>query len=417
MTEKNVLEEMIIGRIPVLDRKQQIHAYSIFFRWPENGTISPDSPPTRDAAALIGMVSAMGVKKILGDFPGFFHLDSEDIKNDLARALPKEHFVLVLPIEGFQEPEILEKIENLKTQGYRFATDAAGIAALEPRTREKIFLLISYLFFDTSKTAISDLSMQVKSFSGRGPSLIAKGVNTAEALGKISAAGFDFFQGLYFASPVMVRTQKLEPAHLAVIRLIRIIQSNMEIQHIEDEFKKLPDITIALLKFINSASIFTRNRITSIRQAITLIGYQKLLQWLLMMSYASGGGDRKNNPLFRLAVQRAKAMEILTPVSSRNSPQLLPDEAFFIGLLSLLDVLFNVPMEDILTEINAGEDVWSAISKHEGPAGKLLELLQKVERDDIATPGELLGALNLKLSDVQLAMISGFWWAESMNES
>jgi EAL and modified HD-GYP domain-containing signal transduction protein len=409
--------EIFAGRMPVLDRKGQLFGHSLYFRSVPTDGSCESCGPDQNAAALAGLVTGFGLKKLLGDKPGFISLDGNSVTCGFIRNLPKEALIFEIPVEDWKDEDLRREAAVLRQEGYHFCAPAQGLENLSGDVRNGLFESVGNVRVNTKGKSVPELEKIAQVFSGRGVRLLADGVDTEEAFGRLKNAGYDFFQGLFFASPPPIKTRRLEPRQAAVANLIRLIQANTDIQEIEEEFKKVPELTVALLKFINSASIFTRSRITSIRQTIALIGYAKLLQWLLLLAYASPSGDRRSNPLFRLAAQRAKAMEILSPLTRLGGETLHPDEAFFIGLLSLLDVLFMAPIEDVLAEMNASEGVQAAILRGEGIAGALLELVRRTERNDFDGLKALLDKLGMGLTEVQTALISSFWWVECLNEN
>lgn len=87
----------------------------------------------------------------------------------------------------------------------------------------------------------------------------------------------------------------------------------METSEIVQKFKKLPETTLLLLRYMNLASNDVGREITSIKHAITMIGRRKLSDWLMLMIYSEGGSlkDPKSDPLYILASPRAKNTENL----------------------------------------------------------------------------------------------------------
>ena len=53
-------------------------------------------------------------------------------------------------------------------------------------------------------------------------------------------------------------------------------------------------------------------------------------------------------------------------------------EAYLLGMFSTLGYLIDAPMEDILSDIPMVDELRNALLRHEGTAGKLLELDHKL---------------------------------------
>ena len=58
------------------------------------------------------------------------------------------------------------------------------------------------------------------------------------------------------------------------------------------------------------------------------------------------------------------------------------DAAFLVGMLSLVDVLLEQPLEGVLENFNLHQDVSSALLEREGTLGTLLALVEAVGRRD-----------------------------------
>ena len=55
------------------------------------------------------------------------------------------------------------------------------------------------------------------------------------------------------------------------------------------------------------------------------------------------------------------------------------DRAFMTGIMSLMPTLMGVPLEEILTSVNVGSDVRTALEHGEGELGTLLVLSEALE--------------------------------------
>jgi EAL and modified HD-GYP domain-containing signal transduction protein len=79
--------------------------------------------------------------------------------------------------------------------------------------------------------------------------------------------------------------------------------------------------------------------------------------------------------------------------------------AFIVGLLSLLDVLLEVPMDKILLRLQLSDDVRGALLERHGPLGTPLQLVEAYEKanwdaarglaNETAVPDEMVPGLYL----------------------
>jgi EAL and modified HD-GYP domain-containing signal transduction protein len=154
------------------------------------------------------------------------------------------------------------------------------------------------------------------------------------------------------------------------------------------------------LRFINSASHAFTSKINSVRHAINLIGKKKLLRWLMMMLYASPSADGSmSTPLLELALQRANMVEKMAVLKWGKEGD-IPEKAFFAGILSLVDVIFQVPMPQVLKDLDVDREIGSAIIYKHGDLGQMLKLSEVIEKNDPEAIEEILEDLELEAQDI-----------------
>jgi c-di-GMP-related signal transduction protein len=209
--------------------------------------------------------------------------------------------------------------------------------------------------------------------------LLAEKVETREQMERCRELGFDLFQGYFFARPVVITGRKLSPAQATLLHLLNLLAEDAETTAVEAAFKLEPALTLNLLRLTNSVAIGARNRISSIRSAITILGRRQLQRWLQLLLYADSEGKAVgHNPMLMLAATRGRFMELL---AARLHPKdrALADLAFMTGIMSLMPTLMGVALEEILKGINVGADIRAALEHGEGELGTLLVLSEALE--------------------------------------
>jgi len=99
-----------------------------------------------------------------------------------------------------------------------------------------------------------------------------------------------------------------------------------------------------LLQLINSAFFGVAQKVTSIRHAITLLGYENLQKWLTLLLFTIDRRDDQSNPLIEKAVVRGLVMEVLAKKAGERS---VSDSAFITGTLSMINLLFNINSDEV----------------------------------------------------------------------
>ncbi|MFP4486725.1 MAG: EAL and HDOD domain-containing protein, partial [Campylobacterales bacterium] len=223
---------------------------------------------------------------------------------------------------------------------------------------------------------------------------LAEKVEDQNMYRECKSLGFKYFQGFFFSKPEIIEGKKIDPSRLSIMKIIQDLQTDLEIEEVINEFNGNPQLTVNLLKYMNSSSFFTKNDINSIGHAINLIGRLPLAQWLTLFLYAGDDEEIKNDPIFESALARAKSMEVLAKMYKCDKRT--TQKAYLIGLVSLFDVILGVDFEAIFDEIKFDSEIQGAILRREGKLGKLLSATLIIHSQDVDKLEKLRKKLNIK---------------------
>lgn len=169
------------------------------------------------------------------------------------------------------------------------------------------------------------------------------------------------------------------PTQTLLLRILAQIARDAETRDIETTLKKDPQLSVQLLRLVNSVAFAPDTRISSFAQAITLLGRRQLQRWLQLLLYASQASSGQGNPLMASAARRAKLMEFLCKTAGRD--QGAQDQAFMVGMFSLLEALFSQPLAKIIAPLQLAEEIGGALLRHTGMLGDLLTLVEAAEQE------------------------------------
>ena len=85
--------------------------------------------------------------------------------------------------------------------------------------------------------------------------------------------------------------------------------------------------------------------------------------------------------------------------------------AFIVGLLSLLDVLLEVPMDKILDRIELSDDIRGALVARGGPLAQPLRLVEEYERANWSAAQELAAQANVSSDALPEMYVNALCWA------
>jgi c-di-GMP-related signal transduction protein len=101
-------------------------------------------------------------------------------------------------------------------------------------------------------------------------------------------------------------------------------------------------------------------------------------------------------------------MELLT--KARGLDRAAQEQAFMAGMLSMLGILFGMPLADVLSPLKLNEALTTAVLNRSGELGLLLQAVECGERSDEAGLTDLLGELNLTPDDYNENTLEAYQW-------
>ena len=172
----------------------------------------------------------------------------------------------------------------------------------------------------------------------------------------------------------------MQPSKLGLIRILRLLADAEDNHSLEVALKEAPDLAMRILKTASSAALSPVNKVTSLRQAISLLGRRQIRQLVQIMLFAQhGSADLGSDPLVQTAAIRGRLMDSLAVGQGMSH---LRDEAFTVGILSLADSLLGQSMNELMIALNLEEGLRAAVLEHAGPLGRLLALVEASEGRD-----------------------------------
>lgn len=288
---------------------------------------------------------------------------------------------LLLPVECFADPEAQAALAEL--DGRAVTLMARGIPA-----DDSFFHPLGIDVTPGLNSRVTALLHKIK-----GPHL-AIGVDSHATHLRCLKAGFHWFEGAWLLQPETEHEVRAITSRGTLLNLLRLVVGDADISQIEALFKRDPNLSYQLLKLVNSVSFSLPQKIRSFHHAITILGHRQLQRWLQLLLFAGHYSDGTACALLGVAARRAAFMEAL--VEARGGRQEDKDRAFMVGLFSLLDVLFNVSIGELVTPINLEDEIARALISHDGILGRLLNLA-------IATETEPGAALTQGLAELAIA--------------
>ena len=294
----------------------------------------------------------------------------------------------------------LRQMFEMQKQGVRFALRLDQPAAAPPERLKYFQYLVAQ-----SRHAVP---------AGVDPgdaTIVTLADSTHEDIDAGFAAGVHATAGWPLATLPRSEPRGLSPAQTAVFELIRLVQADADVRDLERVFKGEPLLAYLLLTLANSAAFRRPNPVSSLGHAISLLGYQRLIKWLVLL-LAIAGKYQGTAPLVFVAVVRGHLLENLAAAAGRSPAE--RDDAFVTGTFSLLDAITGQPLSDLLRDIRLSAPIADALLAGTGPYAPLLDIARGLEAADPLALALAKAELNVDAVDVNRALLRALSAADSL---
>ena len=398
----------IIARQPIVDQHRAVYGYELFDR----STAADAHTAASDAALLFNALSYAGTEALVGKKTVFINCTHESLAGGHLELIHPEKVVLeVPPLPDTATQEEIElrvpALQALRERGFRLALNQNALR----KPYASWMPLASFIKLDMQAFK-PELAGPLVKFSSQfsKATLVAEKVETAEQFKLMADLGVKLFQGFWFAQPSLVKATTLRPSHATIIQLINLVRKQAETSEIEDLLKKDPTLSFNLLRFINSSGFGLSCEVTSFRHAVMILGLKKLFRWAALLMTTSRDGAPP--AVGQTAVVRGRLMELL-------AAEMLPaeecDNAFVVGVFSMLDTMLNVTMEKALESVALPQTVTDALLHGTGVFAPFLALTKACESGDDAMFAKMAEELHLSNRQVNWAHLQALTWAESLS--
>lgn len=364
--------DVFVARQPIFDRHQKVIAYELLFR----KDLSNFYENTDADQATLDVISngflLIGMENLTGGKKAFINFTESLLKTDLVATLPKELIVVEILEDVEVTEEIIYSCKKLKDLGYTLALDDF---VFEPKFQPLIDL-VDIIKVDFKLTLGDERREVIKKISSKKIKFLAEKVETMEEYISAIEDGYSYFQGYFFSKPVILTAKDMRSnKNNHVMLLSELSNHEIDFKKIENIIKKDVSLSYKLLKFINSASFGFKSKVDSIIHALLLLGKEDVSKWVYLIALRDMG-ENKPDELMRTSVIRAKFGEMLAPklgMEGRSS------DLFFMGILSLIDTITNLPMEEALSQMPINQDIKDALIGKENIFRDVYELITAYE--------------------------------------
>ena len=410
------MNEVYLGRLPILDSKQNLVAFELLFRSDQQNKVIVTNNSAASANVIIDTYGQIGIENVIGKRRGFIKVDAELLMHDAVCMLPKKHVVLEILRSVEITDEIIRRCSFLKQKGYQLAL--SNVVQFNEQF-DRLMPLINVVKVNVNALEKNQLIALVKKLKRWPVLLLAEKVESREVARNCIALNFQMLQGFYFAKPEIISGKRVDPSKLSLLKLLLLVVKDSEVTEIENELKYQPSLSYNLLRMVNSAANAAAPKtINSIKRAIMILGRKQLQRWIQILLYAakqkSGGAS---DALMQTAAVRGKLLEFIA-TADRPHDKNHQDRAFMVGVLSLLDTLLGVAMCELVETLSIQKDMSEALLNRRGYLGRQLELIENHEKGEFDRVRSILTEMGfLSISDFTRMELEATAWANRISDT
>jgi EAL and modified HD-GYP domain-containing signal transduction protein len=402
-------ENAFIGRQPVLNRNQQLIGYELLFR-PSAQAVTAGQPAAlaADTQVLVNTLNHMGTSWLVGNKLAFINVGEEMLTSDFLELLPPRRIILEIPPGIALSTELQSRVRHLRSLGFSLALDKFRFESPSAALLEQA----SYVKLDVQDSDHASFQLSAARLRSFPVSRIAERVETREHFHMCQHLGLDGYQGFYFARPETLSAKVINATFANTLTLLNLLRQDADIRMLEDVLKRDVALSFKLLRYVNSAAAGLNTTITSFGHAVTVLGYKKLYRWLTLLLITAGDGDSVPPALQKTVVTRGRLMELLG--QRKGTTPDICDNLFITGMFSLLDVLFDMPMDQVIEHMHLPEAIQSALLGKASEYTPYLQLARACESLSLDGVPELCAQMGLDSESFNLAHTSALAWVEGL---
>lgn len=361
----------IFAREPIFNPDKTVFAYQFIYRTGIQGSfpIGLNEYLEEENSPGLNVDDLLQVNKtIINVLP--------DLLDEFINTFTSKDVVIELS-EMHQEPSdgFLNLLKEAKSRGFQLLIN------IEQSQWQAVLNIANYVkvnIVDNSPSEVCQLQEKLQQQSNK-IELIATKVHTMFQFEQCKSLDVDYIQGFFFLDSKRDDNKQLPSNKLAYLQLMsEIAKPELDINALEGIFQKDPTLSFLLIKFINNPLVNKSHKISSIRHAINYLGEVMLRRFVAIVSLAGLNCDQAQE-LLNLSLSRAKFCEL---VDAKIYDATDAMSAFLVGLFSLIDIILNKPIEELLVSIGLDENIFQALTKNEGAYADILACSKAIESGD-----------------------------------
>lgn len=379
-----------IARQPILDIYNDVYAYELVYKGDEDNYSSIPHANTENPFFGIDIGDLAGGLRVFINFSGTL------LKYGAAKLLSPEKVTVAVTEEAYADSRVAKEVAELKERGYSIALGNFNYNG----SCTELFGLCDCVMIDFSASQKkTEEAAYVCKYSNK--LMIAINVDTREKAENARHLGCVYFEGYYFAKPMGGSELKIEPLPANLAQVLQLMsQPYPEISDIVEILSRDTAMCQRILRLINSVYFGVSNKVSTINQAILILGLDYLREWVYLMSMQKISRN-DSAAATRMALLMAKFCQKIAqhiPDTAKNS------ESFYLmGLLSMVVFSGDTVLAQALDEFPLADDIKKGLLRRGGVYSDVFEAALSYaigKWDDFDAVAQNYGLNNQQICDI-----------------
>jgi EAL and modified HD-GYP domain-containing signal transduction protein len=270
-----------VGRQPIFDREGEVVAYELLFRGSADAVEAGRRDTYATSHVIVNAFTEFGIAEVVGDRLCFVNLTAEFLAGELILPFGPEQVVLEVLETVTIDDAVVAGITALAGAGYRIALDDFVWAS----GHERLLGLASYVklyLLDGDLRRLDEIVAACRRHPGI--QLVAERLETDAQLALADRYGMELRQGYALSRPQVLTTASLSPSRLRRLELLGAVSApEANLDGILSIIARDPALSLRVLRASNSAAAGAGNRVSSVRQAVVMVGLTQIRRWVVLM--------------------------------------------------------------------------------------------------------------------------------------
>lgn len=392
------------ARQAIYNRKNNVVAYELLFRDSLNNIFPGIESNSATSKLLLDSHFNQGLEKITSGKPALINYPEKALLDLLPTLLPPNKAMVEILENVTPSPEVYEACRQLFHKGYKLVLDDFVYS----NEWEPFLKLVRLIKFDLHQSSIEEIQqVLIKLKPYKNLKILAERVETQQQYDQVRDMGFDFFQGYYFCTPQVVEQKDIHANQSVVFAMYNeTLKQDTDYTKLSAFFERDTALAYKLLRFINSGLFPVREAISSLKQALIYLGSGPVKKFVTLILTAHIA-ETKREELTKMSIIRARFCEnIALKLAPEHS-----DDAFIVGLFSLLDVILDQPMTTLVNQLPVSNEVAQALVGEENTLGLINLISTSYQSANWKVTQQVCDQLNLNTKLLPDYYINAVDWA------